>query len=68
VVVVRDEAHVVGVDGAEGGEAVADDGEEGDKHIVDYVDDVVVAAADVDPALASYQLVLGIEGERGVTD
>lgn len=52
----RDEAHVVGIDGAEGGQAVADDGEEGDEHVVDYVDDVVVAPADVDPALASCQL------------
>jgi hypothetical protein len=50
VVVVGDETHVVGVDYAEGGEAVADYGEEGDEHVVDYVYDVVFAAADVDPA------------------
>lgn len=45
-----DETHVVSVDGAEGGEAVADYCEEGDEHVVDYVDDVVAAAADADPA------------------
>jgi hypothetical protein len=50
VVIVGDEAHVIGVDCAEGGQAVADDGEEGDEDIVDYVDYVVVATADVDPA------------------
>jgi hypothetical protein len=50
VVVVGDETHVVGIDGAEGGEAVANNGEEGDEDVIDYVDDVVMAAADVDPA------------------
>jgi hypothetical protein len=53
VVIVGDEAHVVGVDCAEGGQAVADDGEEGDEDIVDYVDYVVVATANVDPAYLS---------------
>jgi hypothetical protein len=50
VVVVCDETHVVGVNCAERGEAVTDDGEEGDEHIVDYVYYVVVATADVDPS------------------
>lgn len=45
-----DETHVVGVDGPEGRQAVADDGEERDEHVVDYVDYVVVSAADVDPS------------------
>jgi hypothetical protein len=50
VVVVGDEAHVVGVDGPERGQAVANDGEESDEDVVDYVYYVVVPAADVDPA------------------
>ena len=45
-----DEAHVVGVDGAEGGEAVSHDGEEGNEDVVDYVGDVVFTTADADPA------------------
>jgi hypothetical protein len=45
------ETHVVGVYCAEGGKPVADDGEERDEHVVDYVDYVVVSPADVDPAL-----------------
>lgn len=53
MVIVGDEAHVVGVNCAEGGQAVADDGEEGDEDVVDYVDYVVMAAADVDPAYLS---------------
>jgi hypothetical protein len=62
MVVVGDEAHVVGVDCAEGGQAVADDGEEGDEDVVDYVDYVVVAAADVDPAyLADISMVVQTE-------
>jgi hypothetical protein len=52
VVVVGYEAHVVGVDCAEGGQAIADDGEEGDEHVVDYVYYVVVAATDVDPSFS----------------
>jgi len=56
---VRDKAHVVGVNCAEGGQAVANNGEERDEHVIDYVDDVVVAAADVNPALALCQLRLG---------
>lgn len=47
--VVRDEAYVGGVDYAEGGGAVAEYGKEGDEHVVDYVDYVVVAATDIDP-------------------
>jgi hypothetical protein len=53
VVVVSYEAHVVGVDCAKGGKAVADDGEERDEDVVNYVDDVVVPATDVDPAFLS---------------
>ena len=63
----RDEAHVVGVNCAEGGQAVADNGKERDEHVVNYVDDVVVAAADVNPALALCQLELGWKC-RGLTD
>jgi hypothetical protein len=51
-VVVGDEAHVVGVDCAEGGQAVTDYGEERDEDVVDYVNNVVAAAADGDPACA----------------
>ena len=36
--IVCDESHVVGVDAAEGGEAIAHDGEEGDEDVVDDVD------------------------------
>jgi len=49
-VVVGDETHVVGVDGPERGQAVANDGKESDEDVVDYVYYVVVPAADVDPA------------------
>lgn len=48
--VVGDEAHVVGIDYTKGGQAVSHDGEEGNEDVVDYVDNIVFAAADVDPA------------------
>jgi hypothetical protein len=41
---------MVRIDGAEGGKAVADDGEEGYEDAVDDVDDVDLLTADVDPA------------------
>ena len=42
--------HVVRVYDAEGYQTVANDGEEGNENIIDYVDDVVFATADVDPS------------------
>ena len=44
------EAHVVGVYRTEGCKAVTDDGEECHEHVVDYINYVVVATTDVDPA------------------
>lgn len=41
---------MVGVYYAEGGEAVAHDGEEGDEDVVDDVDYIELFSADVDPA------------------
>ena len=48
--VVSDEAHVVGVNYTKRGQAISHDGEERDKDVVDYVDNIVFAAADIDPA------------------
>jgi hypothetical protein len=65
---VGDEAHVVCVNGAERGEAVSHDGEEGDEDVVDYVDDVVFAAADVDPACCGWYFVVLSEVISGLTN
>lgn len=46
----RDEAHMVCVDGSEGGEAVSHNSEQCNEYIVDHIDDVVFSATDVDPA------------------
>ena len=44
-----DEDHVVGIPRPEGCETVAHDGEEGDENVVNYVDDIELFSADVDP-------------------
>lgn len=48
--VVYHKGHVVCVNGSEGGQAVAHDGEQGHQHAVDDVDGVHLLVADVDPA------------------
>lgn len=49
MVVVCDEDHMVGVDSSERGQAVANNGEEGNENTVDDVNDVELSAADIDP-------------------
>ena len=46
----RDEDHVIRVHRPKRGKAIADDGEEPDKDIVNHIDDVELLPADVDPA------------------
>lgn len=55
-VVVGDVDGVVGVDDAEGSEAVADYGEERDENVVDYVDYIDLFAADIDPTWGGCQV------------
>ena len=50
MVVVCDEAHVVGIYCAERSKTVTDDREECDEDIVDYIDKVGFAVTDIDPA------------------
>jgi len=40
VVVVCNEAHVVGVDRTEGSEPISNDGEQGNEDIIDHIDDI----------------------------
>ena len=46
----RDEYHMVRIYRPKGSEAVANDSEQRHENVVNYVDDVVSAATDVDPA------------------
>lgn len=48
--VMNDKGHVVRVNGSEGGQAVAHDGEQGYQHAVNDVDGVYLLVADIDPA------------------
>lgn len=65
--VVYDKGHVVRIDGAEGGQAVAHDGEQGHQHAVDDVDGVDLLVAHVDPADEEQHPGQAEEGdERGV--
>lgn len=52
-VVVGDKEHVIRVDGSERGQAVADDGEECDKDIINHIHDIELLAANVYPACVS---------------
>lgn len=49
MVIMCDEDHMIGVDGAERGKAIANDTKEGDEYAVDNVDNVDLATTDVDP-------------------
>lgn len=51
-----DENHMVGVDCAERGQAIAHDREKSDKNIVNYVDQVTLSAIHVNPAYCSLAL------------
>ena len=55
--VVRDEDHMIRVNGPKRGKAIADDGEERNKDNVDYIDDVELLPADIDPAYVCDRLV-----------
>ena len=50
VMIVRDVDHVVCVNSAKRGKTVTDNGEKGDEDVIDYVDNVLLATFDVDPA------------------
>jgi hypothetical protein len=55
-VVVHYETHVVGIHYSERDKTVSYNGEESDEDVVDYVDDVVLPASNVDPAYCSQHI------------
>ncbi len=48
--VVRDKDHMIRVNGPKRSKAIAHDGKEPDKDIVNHIDDVELLPADIDPA------------------
>lgn len=56
--------HVVGIHYSERDKTVSYDGEESDEDVVDYVDDVVFPASNVDPAYCSQHILAdyGLDG------
>lgn len=48
--VMRDEGHMVGINGPEGRQTITHDGEKSDQNVVDDVNDVKLLSADIDPA------------------
>lgn len=47
--VMRDEGHMVGINGPEGSQTITHDGEKCDQNVVDDVNDVKLPSADIDP-------------------